>query len=145
MKKTNHLISLAQTLSVKYAQSQDLKEILENAAAYGENSTNGIMNFPAQLEKDDAGLSIVVSVSKTPWGSKKILVSPPTVDPAEVAGNYAKLPEQIKKYLERNINYFPQLALGHTLLDFPKREKSDSELADEYLAGPGRDYLKSLR
>lgn len=137
MKKTNHLIRFAQTLSVKYAQAQNqtLKEIIENAAGYGENSTNGIMNFPAQLEKDDAGLTIVVTVAKTPWGSKKIYVGPANVDPIEVAGNYAKLPEQIKKYLEKNLSYFPQLGEGHVLLDFPKREKSDSELATEYLAG----------
>lgn len=145
MKKTSHLIRLAQTLSNKYAQSQSLKEILENAAAYGENSTNGIMNFPAQLKKDDAGMTIVITVTQTPWGSKKILVSEPTLDPVEVAGNYSKLSGQIKKYLEKNLSYFPQLALGHTLLDFPKRVKSDAELADEYLAGEGRDYLKSLR
>lgn len=145
MKKTSHLIRLAQALSNKYAQSQSLKEILENAAAYGENSANGIMNFPAQLEKDDAGLSIVVSVASTPWGSKKIYVGQPSVNPPEVAGNYAKLPEQIKKYLERNINYFPQLALGHTLLDFPREEKSDSELADEYIAEHGHGYFNSLR
>ena len=144
MKKTHHLIRLAQQLSSKYAQAQSLKEIIENAAGYGELSTNGIMNFPAQLKKDNAGLSIVVSVTDQPWGGKKIYVGEPTVNPPEVAGNYSKLAGQIKKYLDKNINYFPQIPMGHTLLDFPREEKPDSELASEYLAeNPG--YLKSLR
>ena len=146
MKNTLHLIRLAQKLSNKYAQAQTLKEIIENAAGFGENSANGIMNFPDQLEKDDAGLTIVVTITQNPWGSKKVSVGPANVDPIEAAGNYVKLPEQIKKYLEKNINSFPQLALGHALLEFPKRVKSDSEIADEYLAtGKGREYLKSLR
>lgn len=126
MKKTSHLIRLAQKLSVKYAESQTLQEIIENAAGYGETSTNGIMDFPAQLKKDDADLSIAVTINSGLMGGKKIYVGEPRVDPAEVAGNYTKLPEQIKKYLDKNLQYFPQVGLGTTILDF-SREASAGE------------------
>lgn len=129
MKKTNHLIRLAQTLSVKYAEAQTLQEIIENAARYGEQSTNGIMNFPAQLQKDDAELTIAITINSAPiTGGKKIYVGTPSVYPPEVAGNYAKLPEQIKKYLEKNLNYFPQIGLGTVLLEYPTTpDNSDEE------------------
>lgn len=119
MKKTHHLIRLAQRLSSKYAESQSLKEIIENAARYGESSTNGIMDFPSQLQKDDAELSFAVTINSGLMGGKKIYVGTPNVYPEEVAGNYSKLPEQIKKYLEKNLNYFPQIGFGTTVLEFP--------------------------
>lgn len=122
MKKTHHLIRLAQKLSAKYAESQTLQQIIESAAGWGESSTNGIMDFPSQLKKDDAELSIAVTINSNPFGGKKIYVGEPRVDPAEVAGNYDQLPEQIKKYLDKNLQYFPQIGLGTIDLEFPKSE-----------------------
>lgn len=134
MKKTHHLIRLAQTLSVKYAEAQTLQEIIGNAAGYGESSTNGIMDFPAQLKKDDAELSIGVSISKGGLtGGTKIIVTSPNVYPPEMAGHYTKLPEQIKKYLERNIQYFPQIGVGTFTLEYPATTSSDTN--EEQVAG----------
>lgn len=126
MKKTNHLIRLAQTLSVKYAEAQTLQQIIENAAGYGESSTNGIMDFPDQLKRDDAELSMGITISRGAMGGTKIIVTAPNVYPPEVASNYTKLPEQIKKYLERNIQYFPQVGLGTFTLEYPTTEASNS-------------------
>lgn len=128
MKKTSHLILLAQKLSVKYAETQTLQEIIGNAASYGESSANGIMDFLSQLERDNAELSIGVSISKGGLtGGTKIIVTAPNVYPPEVASNYAKLPEQIKKYLEKNIQYFPQVGVGTFTLEYPATSDSNSK------------------
>jgi len=133
MKKTNHLIRLAQTLSVKYADAQTLQEIIGNAAGYGESSTNGIMDFPSQLERDDAELSIGINISRGAMGGTKIIVTDPNVYPPEMAGHYTKLPEQIKKYLERNIQYFPQVGVGTFTLEYPASTTAASN--EEQVAG----------
>lgn len=110
MKKSEQqLFKVAGNALAKYG-SQTLKEILENAAGYGEQSANGIMNFPAQLKKEQADLGINVTIEKG-----NVTVSPPTVEPAEYAPGYTRLPDQIKKYLERNLDGFPQLPRGQTV------------------------------
>lgn len=122
MKKSQALLlKLANKFQNKYAQSQSLQEIIQNAAGYGESSANGIMNFPAQLKKDQADLSISVTISSGMMGGMSVEVSPPSVDPAQVAGNYARLPEQIKKYLDRHIKDFPQISQGTTTLQYSGR------------------------
>jgi len=122
MKKSQALlIKLANKFQNKYAQGQTLQQIIENAASYGESSPNGIMNFPAQLKKDQADLSITITISAGMMGGKNIEVSLPTVTPPAVAGNYAKLPTQIKKYLEKYISDFPQIPEGTTTLQWSGR------------------------
>ena len=121
MKKTQAIFRLADRLEIKYAQSQTLQQIIGNAASYGESSVNGIMNFPAQLKKDQADLGINVTVTSGTFGGPSVEVSQPTVEPAEVAANYAKLPEQIKKYLERHITSFPQVPMGTTTINYSGR------------------------
>lgn len=117
MKKSQTLLlKLANKFQNKYAQSQDLQQILENAASYGESSANGIMNFPAKLKADNADLTLTITVSSGMMGGKNIAVSVPVLDPPEVAGNYAKLPEQIKKYLEKHIASFPQISEGESIV-----------------------------
>jgi hypothetical protein len=118
MKKTYHLIRVAKSFANKYAQSQSLQQIIENAAGYGEKSPNGIMNFPAQLKKDQADLSILVTVDTGMMGGFNVVVYPPTVDPPQYAQNYAVLPAQIKKYLERHIKDFPQVPMGISTLRY---------------------------
>lgn len=119
MKKSEQqLFKVAARLSYKYAQSQTLQEIIQNAASYGESSPNGIMNFPAQLKKDQADLSINVTVSSGMMGGLSVEVSPPSVDPSQFAPNYAKLPDQIKKYLDKYIKDFPQVPQGTTTLRY---------------------------
>jgi hypothetical protein len=115
MKKSQEiLLKLANKLQRKYA-AQSLQEIIQNAASYGEKSANGIMNFPAMLKQDQAELGINVNIS-----GEKVDVSSPTVDPVQVAGKYAALPDQIKKYLERHIRDFP-LPQGLTTLQYSGR------------------------
>lgn len=112
----DRLFKLAAKFQRKYAQGQSLQEIIQNAASYGESSANGIMNFPAQLKKDQADMNINVIISSGFMGGTNVTVSDPAVEPANVAGNYAKLPDQIKKYLDRYIKDFPQITPGtHTL------------------------------
>lgn len=122
MKKSQALLlKLANKFQDKYAQSQDLQQIIENAAGYGEKSVNGIMNFPAQLKADQADLSINVTISGGMLGGLNVEVSQPTLNPPQVAANYARLPEQIKKYLEKHISNFPQVPQGTTTLSYSGR------------------------
>ena len=110
MKKSEQqLFKVASKALAKYA-TQSLKEILQNAASSGEQSVNGIMNFPAQLKKEQADLGLNVTIDKG-----NVTVSPPTVEPAEFAPGYTRLPDQIKRYLERNLEGFPQLPRGQTV------------------------------
>ena len=76
------------------------------------------MNFPAQLKKDQADLSINITVSSGMMGGLSVDVSDPSVDPPQFAANYAKLPAQIKKYLDKYIKDFPQVPQGTTTLRF---------------------------
>lgn len=120
MKKSqSNLLKLASKFGGKYAQSQTLQQIIEAAAGWGEQSANGIMNFPAQLQKDQAGLSISVTVSDKMMGGRGVEVSTPAVEPSQFASNYAKLPGQIKAYLEKHIANFPQIETGTTVLKWP--------------------------
>lgn len=112
------LLKLAAKFGKKYGQSQSLQQIIENAASYGESSSNGIMNFPAQLKKDQADLSFNVEVSSGMLGGLNVKVSEPVVDPPQFAANYARLPEQIRKYLDKYIKDFPQVPQGTTTLNY---------------------------
>lgn len=119
MKKSElQLFKTAFKFQAKYAQSQTLQEIIQNAASYGEHSSNGIMNFPAQLKRDQADLSINVTIESTTLGGLDVTVAQPTVTPSQYAPNYAKLPEQIKKYLERYAKDFPQVPKGVSVLQY---------------------------
>lgn len=106
MKKSQaQLLKLASKFQNKYAQSavQDtIQQAVSSAASWGQK-THGIMNFPEQLKKDQASLSMNVSKS-----GKTITVSPPTVNPGEYAPNYSSLPMQVKSYLEKYLELFPK-------------------------------------
>jgi hypothetical protein len=120
MKKSQaHLLKLASKFGAKYGQSQNLQQIIEAAASHGANSANGIMNFPAQLKQDNAALTISITIDAGMMGGRKVTVSSPSVNPPQFATNYTKLPEQIKNYLDRNIEYFPQVPNGTTTLEYP--------------------------
>ena len=122
MKKSHSLLlKLANKFENKYAQSQSLQEIIQNAASYGESSNSGIMNFPAQLKKDQADMNINITITSATLGVLNVEVSPPSVEPPQFASNYAKLPGQIKKYLDKYISDFPQIPQGTTTLQFTGR------------------------
>jgi hypothetical protein len=70
------------------------------------------MNFPDQLKKDKASLSITITISSRKWGGFNVEVSRPIVDPSAFSVNYRKLPEQIKKYLEKYLTDFPHIPPG---------------------------------
>ena len=126
MKKSQQQIAkLAAKFQRKYAQSQSLQQIIQSAASWGEQSANGIMNFPAQLKKDNADLSINVSIS-----GNDVNVSPPTVEPAQFAPNYARLPDQIKNYLSKHVRDFP-LPQGTTTLEYQGRTAGEGIAADQ--------------
>ena len=119
MKNTSRLLRLAHLLENKYAQAQNLQQIIDAAASHGQDSVNGIMNFPAQLKQDNAELNISITIGSGIMG-KTVTVGEPRVYPSSLAPHYAELPKQIKKYLDRNIQYFPQVPDGTIDLRYPK-------------------------
>jgi hypothetical protein len=101
MDKLDYLFKTADKFMVKYAGTQEeIQKDVANAAAWGKN-VHGIMNFPEQLKKDQATLTIAVSKR-----GDTITVGSPMVYPSSVAGNYAELPGEIKAYLEKYIELF---------------------------------------
>lgn len=113
MKKyQERLLKLASKFGNKYAESQTLQQIIEAAAGWGEQSSNGIMNYPALLKSDNASLSYTVNVSSGLMGGKNVDVTNLQVNPPQLASKYAKLPDQIKKYLDKHISSFPQIEEG---------------------------------
>lgn len=125
----DRLFKLAAKFQRKYAQSQSLQEIIQNAASYGESSSNGIMNFPAQLKKDQADLKINVTISTGTFGGTSVDVSQPSVDPPTAAGNYARLPGQIQKYLDKYVKDFPQIYPGTHTLEYSGKTPAGSGIA----------------
>lgn len=103
---------LRMKLLTKLAVSQDLKEIIENAASYGKDGGNGMMNFISQLKADKAKLSMNITATKKPLGGLEIKVSPFTITPIEAERNYGQLSQQVENYLNRNIIGFPQIKEG---------------------------------
>lgn len=131
MKKASYLISLGHLLENKYADAQTLQQIIENAAGWGDKSANGIMNFPAQLKKDQADLSITVEVDSGTFGGYKVTVSEPIVTPAQFAVNYSKLAGQIKNYLDKHISSFPQVGTGSFTLKYTGKDASSGIASTE--------------
>ena len=104
MKKSQELLlKLASKFQTKYASSteDDIKRDIANAAAWGPE-VHGIMNFPEQLVKDQATMTITVSKR-----GRTITVGTPQLNPASVYFTYAELPGQIKNYLEKYPELFP--------------------------------------
>lgn len=124
MKKSQALLlKLSKTFGKKYAQiNQSLQQIIENAASWGENSANGIMNFPAQLKKDQADMTINITISSGTLRDYNVDVSQPIIDPAQFSANYQNVPEQIKNYLEKHIADFAQVPVGTNTLTFVGKE-----------------------
>ena len=129
MKKSQDLLfKVAAKFQRKYAQSQSLKEILENAASYGESSGNGIMNFIAKLKEQKGYLGLTIKVSSG-FNGTTVDVSAPSVDPPQLAGAFTRLPDQIKRYLERNIKGFPQITEGSHDVSWDFREATGQGVA----------------
>lgn len=119
MKKfAQQIQKLASKFHHKYAQTQGLKEIIEGAAGFGLNSSNGIMNFMDQLKRDQADLYLTVTIKSKIMGGRIAEVGPLLTDPREVAGNYAKLPEQVENYLNKHLSNFPQIQEGTVTLSW---------------------------
>lgn len=111
---------LANKYYFKYAQnaSNELQKIIESAASWGEQSENGIMNYPALLKQDQGNLTISVTISSGIMGGKSVQISTPTLVPFQLGSKYTKLPAQIKKYLEKHINNFPQITDGTYTIEY---------------------------
>jgi hypothetical protein len=132
MKKyAQQIQNLAKKFVFKYAQAQNLQQILESAAGYGEQSSNGIMNFPQQLKQDQANLYITITVSNGMLGGRSVKVGAVLTDPREVAGNYSKLPQQIENYLNKHLSSFPQIPNGDTTLTFSGKSEDGPALAQK--------------
>lgn len=125
MKKSQfNLLRIASKFKNKYAEGQNLQQIIENAASYGESSPNGIMDFLSQLRQQKAQLSFKVEIKSGMLGGSSVTVSDlKGVDSngVDIAPQYAKLPDQIKNYLEKHISGFPQLEKGETPLNWDYR------------------------
>lgn len=120
MKNSQNLFKLAAKFQRKYAQSQTLQEIITNASSYG----NDIMNFIPKLKELKGWLGLRVVISSGLLG-KSVKVAAPATDPAGIAGAFAPLTEQVKKYLDRNLSGFPQLAEGTYDLSWDFREPAN--------------------
>lgn len=105
---TFNILKLAAKLRNKYAiDANDMKgEIQQQIQSTIENAStapnSGIMPFMNMLKEDGASLAINVKRD-----GNTISVSAPSVQPGNVAGRYADLPNQIKNYLQKNIELFP--------------------------------------
>jgi len=128
MKKSEfNLLKVASKFRNKYAQSQNLQQIIEGAASYGENSPNGIMDFVSQLKQQKAQLSFDVEIKSGMMGGSSATVSNlKGVDSngVDIAPQYAKLLSQVKNYLDKNLAGFPQLEKGTTPLNWDYRTTS---------------------
>lgn len=132
MKKyAQQIQNLSEKFVFKYAQTQNLQQILEAAAGYGEQSPNGIMNFPQQLKKDQANLYLTITVSNGMLGGRSVKVSDALTDPREVAANYSKLPQQVENYLNKNLTSFPQIPNGDTTLTFSGKTANEAAIAQK--------------
>ena len=74
-------------------------------------------------------MRINVTISSGMMGGTNVEVSQPTVDPPQFAGNYARLPGQIQKYLDKYIKDFPQVTPGTHTLEYQGRTSGDSGIA----------------
>lgn len=130
MKKSEfNLLKTASKFRNKYAQSQNLQQIIENASSYGENSPNGIMNFLPELQKQKGKLSLKVTVTSGMLGGANVSVSDFTGTDSngiDIAPQFYKLPGQIKAYLEKHISSFPQIEKGGNLLNWDYRSATTS-------------------
>ncbi len=95
-----------------------LQGIIENAASWGEQSVNGIMNYPTQLTQDKANLALDITIKSGLMGGRSAEVTNLRVDPAQFASKYSKLPEQIKKYLDKHLGSFPQITEGQFTIEY---------------------------
>lgn len=77
---------------------QDLQSALANAASLSQ--ATGVMPFVSMLKEDGATLAINVKRD-----GSTVSVSAPSVNPD--TGRYAGLSQQVKRYLEKNIEVFP--------------------------------------
>lgn len=118
MKKSElSLFKLASQFRKKYAsidastlKDEIEKHIQESVAHASGVKSLGIMPFIQMLSADNAALAINVARD-----SNTISVSPPGVDPPELASKYALLSNQVKAYLERYIELFPSQKNGETI------------------------------
>lgn len=124
MKKSLHLIALAESLGKKYAAvdantlkakiQQDIWQDIKNAAAYGE-SVHGIMNFPQMIQQDGSTLRFDVFRDDGLTG-RNIKVYNFQASKPEFASKYAALPEQIQKYLAKNWELFQYKSNGEDVV-----------------------------
>jgi hypothetical protein len=114
MKKSQHLIKLAEKLSNKYAtvDATTIKDRIQHSihqavANASSQPSSGIMPFLKMLDQDQADMNIAVFRN-----GNNVTVSEVVVTPPQSAPRYAALPSQIQRYLERNIELFPSKYAG---------------------------------
>jgi hypothetical protein len=105
------LLGLSTKFGDKYASldastiKNDVTVAIRTAVANASSQqANGIMPFLKMLDQDQASLDINVVRNKN-----AIFVSTPTITPAYTAIRYVGLPDQIKNYLEKNLELFPTM------------------------------------
>lgn len=112
MKKSQlRILKLAAKLQDKYSfdLQEHIQQAVANAASWGPQA-HGIMNFPEQLKKDNANMNVAVTKTKN-----SISVAEPAFNPPTISGNYTGLAAQIQRYLQTNLELFPQNTSDTTL------------------------------
>jgi len=135
LRSQRKLLALAGQFGIKYAGldattiANEVKQTLTTALANASTAnTSGIMPFNSMLLQDQA----VLALSITRDGNV-VKVSPPGVDPIEVAGKYAELSSQVQRYLTSNLEVFPSHRSGTSVeyhhftvrLEFPDTNSPD--------------------
>jgi hypothetical protein len=116
MTKTNHLIRIARLMSAKYAGldastiKERVKEVLQTAIGNASTARIGILPFLQMLKADQAQLAINITRN-----SDSVSVSLPSLDKPELTAKYAPLSEQIKTWLEKNLEVFPTKMNGENV------------------------------
>lgn len=133
MKKSRHLIKLAEKLSNKYAglDAEKIRSQVDSAiwTAVRNASTvqvTGVMPFIKMSQQDGASISFDVTRNDG-WSAPTITVSNLVVEPSNLLSKYQALPQQAQAYLEKYPELYPTQRSGldvdynnyTTHLDYP--------------------------
>jgi hypothetical protein len=117
-KATLQLVKQANKLLKKYADidanemKQEIADYIKQQVANASTSTetSGVMPFVSMLQEDRATLAINVVRD-----GNKIKVSYPAVAPSHLTDKYSPLSNQIRNYLQRNLELFGTVKNGEDI------------------------------
>src|SRR5271169_6341799 len=136
MKKSRHLIKLAEKLSNKYAglDAEKIRSQVDSAiwTAIRSASTvqiTGVMPFVKMSQQDGASISFDV-IRNDGWSAPTIIATNLVVEPSNLLSKYQPLTQQVQTYLEKYPELYPTQRSGldvdynnyTTHLDYPNSQ-----------------------